>query len=678
MSKISELCEELDLEFWFDQESRAYKLTRGSSGMQLNAKECPSCGDRRWRTYINRDTGRGNCLAGDTLVLTREFGSIEIKEIAHQNVHLLDGRGDWVRCHIYDHGIQETFETKFEGFRGSVVVRSTAHHGWVKEDGTVIETDKFTTSASSQKIADLRPSKLIHNVDEYAKGVAHGLFYGDGSSDRESAGFRLRLCSHHESLAPWLDRFSKTFPVSAGGDPVYRVFKKQVWCDLKSLPSVPGRSLDYLLGFLRGWFAADGCVSTQPNATLCCDRTEYVWLKQWGPLVGWHTIKATQLASKTNFGLRVKQSLNVGLRTRMMEADDFLIQQHRERWLANPFLKFDRVWRVNKRSHSPRRERVFCPFVPTTNSFALASGVHSRNCFVCNEPFDKAGFIHHALGQPRWKDTLKHIEETLKQQGWRPKKVVSVAVDDTTVKLPLSFPLPTPDGQNLQYLEDRGITAELAGFFKLRFCEEGWWNFVKEDGERGGQRFDMRVIIPVFDLDGTLMTFQGRDITGTSDRKYLFPSGLPGTGRFLLNGHNAMRAKRLVMGEGFMDVASIKKALDEENELRDVGVVGSFGKHLSFGSLDGNDQLGRFVQLRDHGLQEVTIMWDGEKAALISALAAAKLLRGIGLKVKIALLPEGRDPNEVTTDVVRKAFYGAKVYEPKLDVIWRLRNPYAS
>jgi DNA primase len=86
--------------------------------------------------------------------------------------------------------------------------------------------------------------------------------------------------------------------------------------------------------------------------------------------------------------------------------------------------------------------------------------------------------------------------------------------------------------------------------------------------------------------------------------------------------------------------------------------------------------LGRFRQLRNLGTQEVTIMWDGEWRALVSALDAAELLEKIGLKARIALLPADRDPNEVLPEVVRQAFWSAKRYSKGLSVKWRLRNPY--
>jgi len=299
------------------------------------------------------------------------------------------------------------------------------------------------------------------------------------------------------------------------------------------------------------------------------------------------------------------------------------------------------------------------------------------NCFSCGIGFNKMSFIHYHLGEPKWSEVFDHVKAALRDQGWRPKRMTTAAVEDEKAKLPPSFPLPTPAGENLLYLEQRGVNGELAKHFHLRFCNEGWWNFKKEDGSTGGQKFDMRIIIPVYDLDGEFVTFQGRDITGTAENKYLFPKGLPGTGRYLLNGRNAIGVKRVCIGEGAFDVIATKAAFDEEVDLRGVACVGTFGKHLSAGDPTGNDQVGRFLRLKRMGLEEATFMWDGESEALVAALAGAKLLTRIGIKSRIALLPRDKDPNEVGGAVVRQAYRDATLYTPALEVKWRLRNPYA-
>lgn len=298
------------------------------------------------------------------------------------------------------------------------------------------------------------------------------------------------------------------------------------------------------------------------------------------------------------------------------------------------------------------------------------------NCFVCGNGFNKLSFIHKYLGHEDWRETLNYTRELLKEQGYRPKRVAMAAVSDANVELPASVPLPTEDGSNLVYLENRGFNADICRYFKFRYCQFGWWRFKDEEGKNQTQNFSNRVIIPVYDLDGNLKTFQGRDLSGVSNRKYLFPKELPGTGRYLYNGQNVLATDSVCMGEGAFDVAALKLALDEEEGLRHVVPIGSFGKHLSYGSEVGDDQLGRFNQLKRRGLKFVTIMWDGEEKALIAALNAAKLITGLGLTARVALLPADKDPNEVPAAVVRQAYHEAKVWTPALDIKWRLRNPY--
>lgn len=147
------------------------------------------------------------------------------------------------------------------------------------------------------------------------------------------------------------------------------------------------------------------------------------------------------------------------------------------------------------------------------------------------------------------------------------------------------------------------------------------------------------------------MSFQGRDITGTADRKYLFPNGFASTGEHLYNGHNVRGTDTVVLGEGVFDVVAIKIAFDEEQDLRHIVPIGSFGKHLALG------QIAKFRTLAERGVKNVVIMWDGELEATKDAIRAGLKLIGLGFNVKIASLPNGCDPNEISAANVRHVYY---------------------
>ncbi len=290
------------------------------------------------------------------------------------------------------------------------------------------------------------------------------------------------------------------------------------------------------------------------------------------------------------------------------------------------------------------------------------------NCFSgdCEAKFNKWSFIKAQLGTPPARQLIEHIKQVAKEQGWRPTKKATLAVNmETELKLPESIALPH-NGRNLKYLDNRNINADLASYFHLRYCQRGQFDYLDVEGRKRRQDYSKRVIIPIFDMAGDLATFQGRDITGESDRKYLFPPGFASTGSIIYNGHNAHGAEDIVIGEGVFDVMATKFALDGQPELRRVVAVGSFGKHLSHG--DDVSQLAKLLQLRDGGLKRVTFMWDGEERALQDAIEAALLVRRFGLVARIAVLPKDKDPNEVAPQVVRDAFWKAVVVDDKVAI----------
>lgn len=270
--------------------------------------------------------------------------------------------------------------------------------------------------------------------------------------------------------------------------------------------------------------------------------------------------------------------------------------------------------------------------------------------------FNKWRFIKAQLGDVPNREVFAHIKQVSIHLGWRPKrKATGVTLEVPEVKLPNSIALPDVNGDIPVYLAQRGVTPELCEYFQLRYCHEGYFGYT-EYGRKKWQDYSNRILIPIFDMRGELACFQGRDITGEADPKYMFPPQIASAGSFLYNGHNAWGAKRLVIGEGAFDVLSIRAALDEEMDLRGVAAVGTFGMHLSAGT-DGNSQVQKLVELKREGLKEVTFMWDGEKKAIAAALEQANLIARLGFKVRIALLPEDKDPNEVPAAVVRQCFY---------------------
>lgn len=321
------------------------------------------------------------------------------------------------------------------------------------------------------------------------------------------------------------------------------------------------------------------------------------------------------------------------------------------------------TYRHTMGSSGPQLNIKECPVCGNSNwkvYLNRESGI--GNCFAGDHPpgknFNKFSFIRGHLGEgvPA-KAVIEHIKRFAQDFGWRKRRVTSVetVVDRGSPVMPAHHKLPHK-GRNLSYLENRGIDGSLSKYFNLGISINGYFKYQLDGGWRF-QHYLNRVMIPVFDLDGKLVSFQGRDITGTQDPKYLFPPGFSATGEHLFNGHNFIDAEEVIIGEGAFDVFALKAALDHDQQLRNIVPIGTFGKHLSHGG--PSSQLEKFKTLIQRGLKRVTIMWDGEVQATDDAVVAGHLLRSLGLSVRIAMLPALKDPNEVLGSVVRAAYYAA-------------------
>lgn len=318
-----------------------------------------------------------------------------------------------------------------------------------------------------------------------------------------------------------------------------------------------------------------------------------------------------------------------------------------------------------------------CPFCGSSNWKTYMRADNGRGlCFRgdCQAKFSLFSFTRQHLNADN-KATAEHIKQYALQAGSvsaRPKIEHDPVTDGW--ELPSSIPLPTPDGQTHPSLIKRRITLDTQALYGLRWCEEGRWTYKDIDGVQRAQIFDRRIIIPVHDLDGVVRSFQGRDGTGKAEKRYLFPSGLPGTGRFLYGGHLVSGKSHLVIGEGPFDTMAIHQAISNHPDFRNVGAVGSFG--LSIGISEGDDQLARLLKLKQAGTSTLTFLWDGERGAFLAAVANGEKLLSHGFRVRIGLLPADHDPNEVDTVVVRKAIEEAQELTPMQALAFRLNPAY--
>ena len=215
-----------------------------------------------------------------------------------------------------------------------------------------------------------------------------------------------------------------------------------------------------------------------------------------------------------------------------------------------------------------------------------------------------------------------------------------------------------------QYLKDRGVQPKTVRDFQLGYAKSGRQDLVKvatdqgftiqqlvdtgliKDEERGPQdRFWNRVLFPIYNERGVPVAFGGRSISEEHQPKYLNSPAtvLYDKSNLLYNLDKARQSiykqERVLLVEGYMDALMLYQSGIEN-------VVASSGTSLSENHAS---LLKRFAS-------EAIIVYDGDASGFRAAHRGLDRMLAEGLRVRIALLPTGEDPDSFTRQHGAAAF----------------------
>lgn len=210
------------------------------------------------------------------------------------------------------------------------------------------------------------------------------------------------------------------------------------------------------------------------------------------------------------------------------------------------------------------------------------------------------------------------------------------------------------NGEALAYLTSRGLSIETIKHFGLGYASHQFndlYEYLKQKGYKDElllesglflqgknnkqmlyDRFTGRVIYPIFDLSKKVIAFGGRVLDGSLPKYLNSPEGLLfNKSRTLYGMHLAKNsgAPYFILVEGYMDVIAMHQAGFTQT-------VASLGTAFTPGH----------AKLLKRHTNEVVILYDSDQAGRKAALRAIPILRSEGLKVKVLLLEEGKDPDE--------------------------------
>jgi DNA primase len=315
-----------------------------------------------------------------------------------------------------------------------------------------------------------------------------------------------------------------------------------------------------------------------------------------------------------------------------------------------------------------------CPFHEDRNpSFYVSTDTGRYKCWACGE----GGDIFNWVMKTQNVDFTEALHILAKQAGVTLSKKGVVEHSERVRRLNAMESALTffraefeRSSRAKEYCEGRGIDAETVQLWEMGYAPEvdsaltsylqkGEHSlaeckqlFLVDQDPAGGffDKFRGRLIFPIRDERGELVAFGGR-LLGDGHPKYINSGDTPiyRKSRVLYGMHIAKEAisktRVAILVEGYLDVIACHRAGVDT-------AVASLGTALA------EDH----VKLLKRWCDEVVVLYDSDEAGQKAASRASELLVAAGLKVRVALMPPGDDPDTLLRtqgeDAVKKAALG--------------------
>lgn len=327
------------------------------------------------------------CFAPETRILTGE-GTKAIGDLVGQEPEILTRNGTWKKAPIHSFGVQRLYAVRLRRQGVEKTIYATKEHRWFAQDHRKAYRGQgyreFTTE-------ELRPGKhrlqstfgrsYKNRIHASPFGVAHGFAFGDGSTTagKRNATLANLYGEKDKALLPY---FSMC-PQRAGDVREGRVSSVEVGALpnlFRKLPDLQENKA-YLLGWLQGYFAADGCVSKGQVSFSSAVRENLEFVRDVCTLLGIGTY-GIRTEDRVVFG-KPARLFRIRLMRQGLDESFFLIPAHREAFLAaggSDVCRDDTRWKVVSVEPTDRVEEVFCASVPENRDFVLEDNIATGNC----------------------------------------------------------------------------------------------------------------------------------------------------------------------------------------------------------------------------------------------------------------------------------------------------------
>lgn len=335
------------------------------------------------RTYSNagtewKGTTLHNCFSSETTVLTKD-GTEKISNLIGKTVQVLNCNRKWVDTVFKSFGKQHLYKITLSN--GDDIFATEKHNWKVKTGRKNVFANCDTLNLKGKQLPYI--SAILDDCSkgfEFKTGVQHGLVYGDGTLYLNGKYSRLNQFGDSCHLVEdWFENFVEQKGYSS---------KVKHLCVGKLNPefktSIPTKfnKKEYILGFLAGIVAADGCVDKYGSVSLFQSDLEF--LKEIRSLANHCGIVVTSIKmyrEKSPFTGEISPCYKLAFLKSSFPNFLILKKKHLELRKKN-ISKIDLSVKVVSIIKTDRYEEVYCCEEPITNTFVLGNLILTGNCFV--------------------------------------------------------------------------------------------------------------------------------------------------------------------------------------------------------------------------------------------------------------------------------------------------------
>lgn len=314
-----------------------------------------------------------NCVSGDTMIHTAS-GLIPIRELVGRTVDVLSQDATYRPATFYHYGDQEIYTVTFSN---GEVVEATAGHEWVTYNSGAFY--RHTTTELLGKRVPLNVAPRPEEDEDYRRGVAWGMVYGDGTvtSTKKAS---LALFGPKVALAAYVEGFGTSTAVhdKRRTDDNVRVNGLPIEWKLTLPELTASRSL--WRGFIAGLIATDGHVNG--NVTLySSDRDALAHIAKGAAYAGIPPRRIRMVREFSPFDGSRKPCYALGLTKWALTPQDILREDHLEKIKFPPKASVHTL-RVTDVKATGRIERVYCCTEEETHTMTVGSGILTGQCHV--------------------------------------------------------------------------------------------------------------------------------------------------------------------------------------------------------------------------------------------------------------------------------------------------------